>query len=157
MKPFSLTELQPLLRDGETLVGESRAELSLPKRRLPVIGLGQWSIRQAKTSFLIDDLIEKSADTAIPLDLHMVIVLTSERLLVWGSDASPKDPDSLLADVPRSQIKWIRTEPRPLGRKIDVQIALHDGTTAIVRVENRFGQAMEDEFISGPSVVKRRR
>jgi hypothetical protein len=118
-------DLKPVLHSGENVVAQGPADLSVPPLPMPdsppaLLGgllVRAWRSLRPEDPVEAASLIADSRGTAFPLERHMVLVLTSERILTWGIRTRLARPHTLLADVPLWQIKTVTTGLPASGTK----------------------------------------
>jgi hypothetical protein len=147
-------DLKPVLHSGENVVAQGPADLSVPPLPMPdsppaLLGgllVRAWRSLRPEDPVEAASLIADSRGTAFPLERHMVLVLTSERILTWGIRTRLARPHTLLADVPLWQIKTVTTDYLPPGPKMDIRITMQDGVTVAIRVPTFLADVLRNQF-----------
>jgi hypothetical protein len=147
-------DLKPVLHSGEKVVAQGPADLSVPPLPMPdsppaLLGgllVRAWRSLRPEDPVEAASLIEDSRDTAFPLDRHMVLVLTSERILTWSSRTRRVRSDTLLADVPLWQIQSITSDYLPPGPRKDIRITMQDGLSVDIRLPTHLADLLRNQF-----------
>jgi len=123
------TRLRPDLRPGEGVLAFAWARMPTPRTGY---------LTDASTAAIIDavDLVrgwkarralrERSAAISFPLDRHMAMAVTADRLVIWHASRRAIRAPRLLGEVPRSRIRSARLPYVGGGWKV-VEVRTVDG------------------------------
>jgi len=146
--PLSREDLELTLDDGETVVAQGRASIPPPPSAsqvppiTPAFLIGRLIERWVEGGAEAEQIADDTSNTGFPLTQHMVMVLTTERILTWSRQGHPGDPRTVLASVPLARVSSVTATIPRLGSGKDVRITLKDGLNVLVRVDSTFANAL---------------
>jgi hypothetical protein len=149
MRSAAADDIYAILDSDEIIVALGWAEVRMPRQGIltvvpigSLIRLGYVIVNKRRAA----DLRKRTATDELPLDRHMGVVLTSQRLMTWSATRYPRRRKALLGHVPRHTINSVTLPYSSSGPHKTVVIQMRGDPAIRFRVDASLAEALVREF-----------